>query len=511
MDRRAKVELFEEIRREYEFGVGTIKGVARKLGVHRRMVRQALANALPPERKRPERDSPKLAMVKEFIDGVLEADRKVHRKQRHTAHRIYKRIEQEMPEREISEASVRRYVAERKIALGLTGREVFIAQSYQWGEEAQVDWYEAYVDFGADREKVQFFSMRSMASGGAFHRAYPRANQQSFFEAHELAFHYFGGVFRHLKYDNLKAAVKKIFRGQNREQGERFIAFRSHWQFDAQFCRPGKEGAHEKGGVEGEAGYFRRNHLVPIPQAENFADLNRQLLAACRADEQRLIADRAQNVGQGMIIEREYLLPMASTGFDLIEVSFPRVDSQGRVRVRNNYYSTPLRPGLRVEVKVLPANIEVWQQGRVVASHERAFGNGKEILNLEHYLDALERKPGALPGSKPLAQWRAQGKWPESFDRLWQALQQRLGKQPGTKAMIELLQLGRQQGWEQLKIAVEKALAHGCSDIAAIKYLMVANLLEHKVAERLDVGVLSQYERPLPAVNNYDQLREVAK
>ena len=45
MERRAKVELFEQIRREYEFGVGTIKGVAAKLKVHRRMVRQALASA----------------------------------------------------------------------------------------------------------------------------------------------------------------------------------------------------------------------------------------------------------------------------------------------------------------------------------------------------------------------------------------------------------------------------------------------------------------------------------
>ena len=48
---QAKVELFEQIRREYEFGIGTIKGVAHKLGVHRRMVRQALANAEPPERE----------------------------------------------------------------------------------------------------------------------------------------------------------------------------------------------------------------------------------------------------------------------------------------------------------------------------------------------------------------------------------------------------------------------------------------------------------------------------
>ena len=47
MERRAKVELFEEIRREYEFGIGSVHGVARKLGVHRRQVRQALADAQP--------------------------------------------------------------------------------------------------------------------------------------------------------------------------------------------------------------------------------------------------------------------------------------------------------------------------------------------------------------------------------------------------------------------------------------------------------------------------------
>ncbi|MEW5980454.1 MAG: IS21 family transposase, partial [Acidobacteriota bacterium] len=103
---------------------------------------------------------------------------------------------------------------------------------------------------------VQVFAMRSMASGGAFHYAYPRATQQALMEGHERAFAYFGGVFRRLRYDNLASAVKKILRGYEREQRARFIVFGSHWKFEAVFCTPGE--AHEKGGVEGEAGIQRR-------------------------------------------------------------------------------------------------------------------------------------------------------------------------------------------------------------------------------------------------------------
>ena len=55
---RASVELFEAIRREYEFGAGTVQGVARKFGVHRRLVREALESAVPAGRKVPERGRP---------------------------------------------------------------------------------------------------------------------------------------------------------------------------------------------------------------------------------------------------------------------------------------------------------------------------------------------------------------------------------------------------------------------------------------------------------------------
>jgi hypothetical protein len=159
------------------------------------MVREAIANAIPSMRKTPVRERPKLGPATEFIDGVLESDRKAPRKQRHTAHRIWVRLRRERPAIEVAECTVRQYVRQRKRELGLKGGETFIPQSYRWGQEAQVGWYEAFAELGGERQKLFVFCMRSMASGGAFHRVYPHTTQQAFLEAHELAFHYFGGVF----------------------------------------------------------------------------------------------------------------------------------------------------------------------------------------------------------------------------------------------------------------------------------------------------------------------------
>ncbi|MGA8570393.1 MAG: hypothetical protein WB580_21580, partial [Candidatus Binataceae bacterium] len=170
-------------------------------------------------------------------------------------------------------------------------------------------------------------------------------------------------------------------------------------------------------------------------------------------------------------------------------------------------------PGKTVEVRLYPSSVEVRDAGRCIARHQRCYQRQQQVLDLEHYLDVLERKPGALIGSKPLAAWRERGLWPESYDRLLKELIGRHGKQSGTRQMIEVLSLIKQHGHERVRAAVEEAISLGCSDAAAIRHLAGAADLAHARSAIVELGAaLSRFERPLPALTDYDRLldREVA-
>ena len=139
----SRVELFEQIRRDREREGLSIRELARRHGVHRRAVRQALASPLPPPRKRPEgRPAPKLGPYRPLIDGWLLADREAPRKQRHTAKRVWQRLVDEHGA-EVAERQVRATCVVRRRELGEPVDEVFVPQVHEPGVEAEVDWGEA--------------------------------------------------------------------------------------------------------------------------------------------------------------------------------------------------------------------------------------------------------------------------------------------------------------------------------------------------------------------------------
>jgi len=290
------VEQFEQIRRDRDREGLSIRALAERHGVHRRAVRQALASPLPPAKRAPAgRGAPKLGEFREVIDRWLIADLEAPRKQRHTAKRVWRRLVDEHGV-EVAETTVRDHVRKRRREMGLAARDVFVPQIHAPGVTAEVDWGQADVELAGARTRVHLFFMRSCFSGAAFSMASPVETQQAFLEGHALAFEWFDGVFAEVRYDNLGSAVKQVLKGRRRIESDRFVALRSHYLFESLFTTPGIAGAHEKGGVEGEVGRLRRNHLVPVAQVASIAELNTRLLAACDGDLHRQIAGRPGTV-----------------------------------------------------------------------------------------------------------------------------------------------------------------------------------------------------------------------
>ena len=505
----SRVELFEQIRRDREFGGLSMHALARKYGVHRRTVRQALESPLPPERKRPEgRPAPKLGEYRELIDSWLIADLEAPRKQRHTAKRIHQRLVDEHGAR-VSERQVRRYVRERRRALGLPVDEVFVPLCHEPGVEAEVDWGRANVVIAGVLTEVFLFLMRACFSGACFVQAFPRETQQAFLEAHVLAFEFFGGCFGTCRYDNLGSAVVKVLKGRRRVETDRFVALRSHYLFDSEFTRKGKEGAHEKGGVEGDVGRWRRAFMVPVPEVASVAELNDRIGGWLIEDLARTIRGRQETVGEALGRELELLRPLPDEPFDTDEQARPRVDTKALATVRQNQYSVPVAlAGLRVAARVGAREITFSHDGRVVARHERLHGKYATSAQLDHYLELLALKPGALARSLPLRQEREQGRWPESFDQLWQAIASKVGASQAASQMVEVLMLCRELGPARVELAARGALAAGAHDGRAVAVL--ARRAERPAAIPLD-GLdqrLAQAERPEPDLEEYDQLLE---
>jgi transposase len=506
----SRVEQFEQIRRDRDREGLSLRALAVRHGVHRRTVKQALASPMPPAKRTPVgRPAPKLGAYRSVIDGWLEADRAAPRKQRHTARRIHRRLVDEHGA-DVAESTVRQYVCARKRAMGFAVGEVFVPQVHAPGVEAEVDWGEALVVLGGVSVKAHLFVMRASFSGAAFCQASLVETQQAFLELHVQAFEWFGGVFPAIRFDNLKSAVKKVLKGRRRVESDRFIALRSHYLFASQFMTPGLEGAHQKGGVEGEVGRYRRNHLVPVPQLRDLAELNAMLLMGCEQDLARRIDGRQVTVGQAWAVERPLLLALPAEPFDACETAAPRVDAKSLVTIRQNRYSVPVAlAGLKVSARIGAREITINHGGREVCRHERLHGKFGTSAQLDHYLELLARKPGGLEHSVALHQERDRGCWPECFDRLWAGLTERYGSSDAARQMVDVVLLCREHGPARVELAVRGALAAGAIDGRAVQVLARRTSTAAPAAPVPLTGLdarLTAHERPAPDLTDYDQL-----
>lgn len=366
---------------------------------------------------------------------------------------------------------VRAYIFQRRpeirIEEGRGPPQAFVPQTHRPGDEAEVDFGDVWIHLNGVSTEVFLFSLRLSFSGKAVHKIFASCGQEAFLEGHVHALEVLGGVPRgKVRYDNLRAAVSQVLgRTRGRVESDRWTAFRSHFSIESFYCNPGIEGAHEKGGVEGQIGWFRRNHFVPVPKVASLAELNAMVERWDEEDDARRIMQRALTIGEMFAVERPLLVPLPEEDFETGLVSSLRVDRYGQVSVRTNHYSVPVRLiGRRVRVVLHASELVVYDAHREVARHERLIAKGGSRLELDHYLEALVRKPGALPGATALDQARSAGKFTPVHDAWWQAACKAHGDAEGTRALIAVLLLHRHMVHEHVVAGIATALRAGCTD-----------------------------------------------
>jgi transposase len=534
MERR--VELFAAIRFDWQRNQMPIRALARKYDVHRRTVRQAIASPLPPGRKVAERAAPVRERVAGWVDEMLREDLGAPRKQQHTARRVFERLRDEHGA-QVSYSYVAKYVHARRAEIAAEARdrvgglEGFVPQAKEAGAEAEVDFGDVLVELAGAPARCYLFAYRLSYSGRGCHRVYACQAQEAFLEGHVAAFEATGGVpWRHVRYDNLSPAVAKVLTGRSRTETARWLSFRAFYGFEAFYCIPGAEGAHEKGGAEGEIGRFRRRWLVPVPRAGSLRELNARLAEADIADDARHIAYRASTVGEDFAAEQPRLLALPAERFDTAATVWARADRYARISVGKCRYSVPAwLIGSRVRVVLSASELRVFDGPVQVAAHPRLAAAGAEHLELDHYLEILLRKPGALPGSAALVQARASGAFTSVHEAFWAAARARHGDGPGTRALIGVLLLHRRMPPAQVIAGMQAALGAGsCSpDVVAVearKHPAAAGTADAAdtpwqalgpprrsraavvTLPRRPAPALPPDQRPTPSVAAYDQL-----
>ena len=472
-----RVELYARVRRSCHVEGMSIREASRLFGLDRKTVRKMLAFSVPPGYRRagpPRR--PKLDPFTGIIDRIVEEDRSSHRKQRHTAKRIFERLCDEHGFTGGYTIIVKDHVRERR----LRSREVFVPLHHAAGH-AQVDFGEAMALIGGVARKVHFFALDLPHSDGCFVKAYPAETTEAFCDGHNAAFAFFGGVPRSILYDNTKLAVARILGDGTRQRTRVFTELQSHYLFEDRFGRPGK--GNDKGKVEGLIGFIRRNFLVPVPRVESIDALNDGLVAQCRRRQGARLRGHTVTIGERLERDRDALLALPPAPYDACDRRPGRVSSLSLVRYRNNDYSVPVAYGHReVLIRAYVDEVVISCAADAIAWHRRSYDSADLIFDPRHYLALIEQKIGALDQAAPLQGWHL----PEVFAILRRLLEARMGK-AGKREYVQVLRLLETFQLTDVAGAVRDALRLGTIGFDAVKHLVLCRIERRPPRLNLDV------------------------
>ena len=458
------VELYLRVRQACAEGMSQ-REAARVFNVSRDTVRKMMSFSVPPGyRRQAEVRRPKLDPFLPIIEGWLEADRTMPRKQRHTAKRVFDRLREECGFTG-GYTIIKDYIRERE----RRGQEVFVPLSHPPGQ-AQADFGEALVRIGGIEQKAYFFVLDLPHSDACYVRAYPAAVAEAWVDGHIHAFAFFGAVPQSVLYDNDRCLVAKILPDGTRKRASLFSGFLSHYLIRDRYGRPGK--GNDKGNVEGLVGYSRRNFMVPMPEFATWQAFNLWLDEQCRKRQRAVLRGESETIGERLQRDLAAMRPLPAAPFDACDQDNGRVSSQSLVRYKTNDYSVPVAYGHQdVWIRGYVHEVVIGCRGEVIARHPRCWERDELVFDPLHYLPLIEQKINALDQAAPLQGWDL----PEEFATLRRLMEARMNRQ-GRREYVQVLRLLEAFDLADVRAAVIQALRMGALSFDAVKHLLLCRV-----------------------------------
>ena len=491
------MEILGRIKRLYFRDKKSLHDIARLTGLSRNTIRRWVREPQAQEAlKYVRQDMPgKLDAYHAQIEQALKADSHRTKQNRRTAKALLVQIQASGYTGGYSQltAFVRQWRGQEGKAL-----KAFVPLLFELGEAFQFDWSDEGMVIGGVYYKLQVSHLKLCASRAFWLVAYPSQGHEMLFDAHTRSFTALGGVPRRGIYDNMKTAVDKVKKGKGRTVNARFNAMCAHYLFDADFCNVAS--GWEKGVVEKNVQDSRRRIWLDAQKIQwsSFAQLNTWLGERCRAlwAELRHPEYKEFSVLEMLEQERAQMMPMPSV-FDGYVEKQARVSSTCLVAVARNRYSVPCElVGQKLSTRLYPGRVAVATDDAIVASHERLSDTGRVNYDWQHYIDLVQRKPGALRNGAPFVDM------PVALQRLRHGLLRRSG---GDKVMAQVLACVPTAGLEAVLVAVELVVESGA--LSAEHVLNVLARLNAKPQPECVETTLQLTEAPLANTHRYDSLR----
>jgi len=493
------VGMLAKVRRMYFRDKLSLREVAKRNGVSRNTVRRWLRQEDVTEPLYPVRPyRSKLDPYRQQLEGWLRADSHRPKRDRRTARVMFQHLQaQGFPG---GYGRVAAFVRQWHIEGGaIPHRSAFVPLRFKPGEAFQFDWSCEYAVIAGVRKRLEVAHMKLAASRAFWLVAYPMQSHEMLFDAHARAFAAFGGIPRRGIYDNMKTAVDRVGRGKERTINARFQAMCGHYLFEPEFCN--RAAGWEKGIVEKNVQDRRRQLWTEAGQRHwtDLAELNAWLAIECRAAWDAMSHPDWPDltIAEAWEHEQPQFMPNPKP-FDGYLEQPVRVSATALVHFQRNRYSVPTEAAHRViSLHAYPTELVLVAEGQVLARHARCFERYQTKYDWQHYIQVVQRKPGALRDGAPFAEMPLQ----------LRTLQHHLLRRPGgDRVMAQVLAAVPTYGLEDVLVAVELVLESGAPSGEHVLNVL-ARLSSPLVRVVSIMTQLILNDEPQANLDRYDSLR----